>query len=297
MSSRRRSYGMRWPAQRLEILIDNGLTPADLGVLTGTIGIVLCLAAIAVAGGAVRRWGARPVLLVLLGAQSVVFVLYLLAALQPISTTLLSGLFLGKSAIFAGTFVALYTVLMGWTSPDQTGVDFTLFQCADALVSVVAGLCGGVIAHHLGYGTCFALAAVAGDARVVVNAAWQTGRTGSIQAGLAACERQGPVAIWPVDTPCVLRADVERLVAATADHAVVIASDGTRGGHPVVVADRARATILAAPITASFRDITRNAIGDITYVTLDSGGCTINVDDTAQLAVARRWFFDVGTQR
>lgn len=139
-------------------MIDSGMTPAELGFLTGTVGTALCLCCVLLAGLPIRRWGARPVLFALLALQLGVFALFWLAAVAPPSATLLSVIFLAKAAIIAASFVALYTVAMDWTSPRQAGVDFTLFQCADALVSVAAGLGGGVIAQHLGYATCFGLA-------------------------------------------------------------------------------------------------------------------------------------------
>lgn len=134
-------------------------------------------------------------------------------------------------------------------------------------------------------------AAVAGLARVVINAQWHLGRTRSIQAGLAACNLAGPALIWPVDVPCVTRADVERLVlAATVGRsAVVAASDGCHAGHPVVLADRARPIVLDAHESATFREITRNIIGEVAYVSLEHSGCTINIDDLQTMLVARRW--------
>ena len=139
-------------------LIDNGLTASSIGILTGTIGTALCLVFILLSGLAIRRWTARRTLNGMLILQIVIFGLFTLFALIPQDETILSGLFLLKSAIIAGSFVALYTVIMDWTSAHQAGTDFTIFQCADALVSVVAGFGSGIIAEHFGYGICFGIA-------------------------------------------------------------------------------------------------------------------------------------------
>lgn len=139
-------------------MIDKGLSPAQLGLLTGTLGTALCLGCVLLVGLPIRRWGARPVLFVLLGLQVVLFALFWLASVTPLPEVVLAGIFLAKSAAVAASFVALYTVAMGWTSPHQAGVDFTLLQCADSLVAALAGLGGGVIAQHLGYPVCFGLA-------------------------------------------------------------------------------------------------------------------------------------------
>ena len=48
---------------------------------------------------------------------------------------------------------------MRWSDPRQAGVDFTLFQCMDALVSMAGGVVAGQVAHFLGYGVFFACAA------------------------------------------------------------------------------------------------------------------------------------------
>jgi len=48
---------------------------------------------------------------------------------------------------------------MGLASPLQSGVDFTLFQSADALLAVLGGIAGGWLSQHLGYHVCFGLAA------------------------------------------------------------------------------------------------------------------------------------------
>ena len=44
---------------------------------------------------------------------------------------------------------------MTLSSPLQAGVDFTLFQCTDAAIAILAGVVGGVIAQHFGYAACF----------------------------------------------------------------------------------------------------------------------------------------------
>ncbi|UUX49943.1 MFS transporter [Nisaea acidiphila] len=140
-------------------LIDNGMSAATIGILTGTIGTVLCIACIVLTGLAIRRWNARRTLLVMLGIQTACFTMFAISAFVPQPELVLSALYLVKSTVVAGTFVALYTVVMDWTSQHQAGTDFTIFQCTDALVSVVAGFGSGIIAEHLGFGICFNLAA------------------------------------------------------------------------------------------------------------------------------------------
>ncbi len=56
-------------------------------------------------------------------------------------------------------FVALYALFMGWADLRQAGVDFTLFQCMDSLITMAGGLGAGVIAEHSGYAAFFLAAA------------------------------------------------------------------------------------------------------------------------------------------
>lgn len=77
------------------------------------------------------------------------------AASLPVLTALIGLMF----AVLGCLWVALYSALMGIASPLQAGVDFTIFQSADALLAVVSGIAGGWLAQHLGYHVCFGLAA------------------------------------------------------------------------------------------------------------------------------------------
>ena len=47
---------------------------------------------------------------------------------------------------------------MALSSPLQAGVDFTLFQCTDAAIAILAGVVGGVVAQRFGYTACFLFA-------------------------------------------------------------------------------------------------------------------------------------------
>jgi MFS transporter (putative signal transducer) len=80
----------------------------------------------------------------------------------------LVGLVLAQAAAMAIGFVALYSQLMGLASPTQAGVDFTLFQCADALVAGLCGFGGGLLAKAWGYGPFFVVAAALAIAGLLV---------------------------------------------------------------------------------------------------------------------------------
>ena len=142
-------------------LIDAGIDLALLGLLNGLGGTAAGVIGTVAGGLLVRSFGSRRAVMIAAGLQALAIaaltVAALLGAKQPAA---LAGLVIAMTMAMAIGFVALYSLLMGLASLKQAGVDFTLFQCADA---AVAGLCGfgsGVIAQHLGYGTCFGLATI-----------------------------------------------------------------------------------------------------------------------------------------
>lgn len=78
------------------------------------------------------------------------------------------GLFFASAGCL---WVALYAVLMQAASPLQPGVDFSLFQSADALVAVAGGVAGGWLAQRGGYGLC-----LAGASLLAAAGAWLLAR-------------------------------------------------------------------------------------------------------------------------
>ena len=142
-------------------LVDSGLSLSTIGLVNG-MGSLFVGFGLALAGGLfVRIWGIRTVLLLALALQSACLLCFAAAAtIGPFPAPLLVILAIGSSsAVLALGCVALYAQFMRWSDPRQAGVDFTLFQCMDALVSMAGGVVAGQVAHVLGYGVFFACAA------------------------------------------------------------------------------------------------------------------------------------------
>lgn len=142
-------------------LIDSGLDLAALGLVNGMGGLVVGFACALVGGALVRRWGARSVMVLALALQAgslagLAFAAWRGGLPQPL---LLMLALASSSGVMALGFVALYARFMALSDPRQAGIDFTLLQCMDALVSMAGGLGAGFISQHLGYASCFALAA------------------------------------------------------------------------------------------------------------------------------------------
>lgn len=144
-------------------LVDQGFDLGLLGLLHGGAGTVASLGGALIGGIAARRWGAGGLLRPVVLAEAAVFAALMAAALSGgwLPVTVLAGLLLALAFVTGAAFVVLYTAMMGWVSLRQAGVDFTLFQCADALMAALAGYGGALLAGRWGYGVSFGLAAAA----------------------------------------------------------------------------------------------------------------------------------------
>src|SRR5690606_12538735 len=136
------------------LLVDAGVDLATIGILNGLGSLLLGTAAALAGGVCVRLWGTRPVLILALVLQAACLALFAAAGLTgTFPVVVLMGLAIASSSGLMGFgFVALYAQFMRWSDLRQAGVDFTLFQCMDALVSMVGGLAAGQFAHAFGYG-------------------------------------------------------------------------------------------------------------------------------------------------
>ncbi len=140
----------------MPFMVDQGLSLTDLGMVATFGSSVVSLLAVAMAGYLVRRLGAWPVLIALLLVQIIIYGLFYLASTQTqLQLNHAIALLLASSGAMAASFVALYTLMMGWSNPEQAGVDFTLLQCTDSAVALVAGVTSGILVQHLGYAQYF----------------------------------------------------------------------------------------------------------------------------------------------
>lgn len=156
-------------------LIDAGLGLAELGLVNGAGSLIVGFASALAGGALVRVFDARVILVTALLLQAAALLLF--AAHGSVLTipdpVLVAVAVASSSGIMALGFVALYAQFMHWSDPRQGGVDFTLFQSMDALISMIGGVLAGYAAEYLGYGIFFggagviALAAVPAIALVV----------------------------------------------------------------------------------------------------------------------------------
>lgn len=141
------------------LLVDRGASLALIGLLNGLLGVSCGLLGALAGGWLVRGRGDRRAVILVVAAEAVVVAALAMAAAWQPPVAVLAVLLGLKMATMAAGFVAIYSLLMGWSTGDQAGVDFTLFQCVDALVAAFAGIAAGWIAHAWGYAACFGFAA------------------------------------------------------------------------------------------------------------------------------------------
>lgn len=148
-------------------LLDKGLSLEELGWLFGALHICAGMGGAFLGGILVRAAPGWRAVWIAMGLKALVLAALTLAAPKA-SLTVLMVLVGLMFAVLGFVWVALYSALMGLTSPLQSGVDFTLFQSADALLAVAGGVAGGWLSQHLGYEVCFGLAAASAAVAVLV---------------------------------------------------------------------------------------------------------------------------------
>lgn len=141
-------------------LIDSGFDLATVGLLNGLGSMLIGFTAALLGGKLVRAWGTRRVLLTTLALQAVALAIFAFHGIsssvpQPV---LIAVAVASASGLMPLGFVALYAQFMEWSDPRQGGIDFTLFQSMDALVSMIGGVAAGYVANAFGYGVFFAAA-------------------------------------------------------------------------------------------------------------------------------------------
>lgn len=143
-------------------LVDYGFDLATIGALNGVGSMVVGFAGALLGGTLVRLYGASRVLLIAIFVQTALLCIFAyLSVHRDISQWIVMTVAVASSSgIMSIGFVALYACFMGWSDPRQAGVDFTLFQCMDGIVSMAGGLGAGAIAERFGYQASFGLAAI-----------------------------------------------------------------------------------------------------------------------------------------
>lgn len=142
-------------------LVDAGLSLTVIGLINGVGGMSAGVAGALVGGALVRRIGGDRVALASMALQLLIIFGFAASAIWKITTPeMLATLAIANSGVMAAGFVALYARLMGYAAPAQAGVDFTLFQCMDGVLSLLGWQFVMNFGERLGYAWCFGAAAI-----------------------------------------------------------------------------------------------------------------------------------------
>lgn len=170
-------------------MLDRGMSLEQVGWLFGSLHIGAGLTGAGLGGVLVRAAPGWRAVWIAVGLKAGVLLALALAA-PAASLTVLTILVGLTFAVLGCVWVALYSALMNLTSPLQAGVDFTVFQSADALLAMAGGVAGGWLAEHLGYHFCFGLAAALSV--IATGVVWRHARLERLENGVAA-SAQGAV--------------------------------------------------------------------------------------------------------
>ncbi|AWN40306.1 MFS transporter [Methylobacterium durans] len=140
-------------------LVDAGVPLNQIGYLSGLSAATAGLAGSAVAALLVRRCGTAATLGLLGTLRTLCFALFAAHALGTVvGLWPLFGAAGFQTLIRYMEIVALYSLFMAVSSPEQPGTDFTILACAQLVVYLVGSLISGKLADLLGYGALFGLA-------------------------------------------------------------------------------------------------------------------------------------------
>lgn len=142
-------------------LIDHGISLNAVGIFNGIGGVVSGLCGTVAGGMLVGKIGAKNAMYIITTLHTILltYIFYLIEQ-DFFSVSILVALLVCEAALMASSFVASYSQLMTFTSPDQPGIDFTLFQSASAIAAASLGGIGVFLAGKTGYNKVFLISDV-----------------------------------------------------------------------------------------------------------------------------------------
>ncbi|MBU8546767.1 MULTISPECIES: RhtX/FptX family siderophore transporter [Roseomonadaceae] len=140
-------------------LVDAGVPLDWIGYISGLSAVTAGLAGTAIAAVMVRKKGLSFTLSLLGNARTLCFLLFALHAAGWVSGFVpLFGAAGFQTLIRYMEIVALYSLFMAVSSPEQPGTDFTVLACAQLIVYMAGSFIAGRLADAMGYTAVFGLA-------------------------------------------------------------------------------------------------------------------------------------------
>lgn len=141
------------------LLVDRGLSFADLGWLLGVASYIARIIAALIAGVLITRWGRKRSLVIFGIIANLATLLYILPAVGVANPPLLYALCMVVSGLQSMAYTALLTAMMDRSHPLTAGTDYTIQVSAVFLGVVATTVLGGVIADQIGYALTLLLSA------------------------------------------------------------------------------------------------------------------------------------------
>jgi molybdenum cofactor cytidylyltransferase len=121
---------------------------------------------------------------------------------------------------------------------------------------------------------------VPGGARAVINAAWRTGQTGSMQCGLRAVPAEAEAVLFTlVDHPAVEASTIDALLRARGAELLRVPRFAGKRGHPIWFSRELIPEFLALPPDGAARDVVRGHAAQTGFLDLDDPGIAADIDD------------------
>jgi MFS transporter, PAT family, beta-lactamase induction signal transducer AmpG len=141
------------------LLVDRGLSLADLGWITGTAGFIAGLVGALVGGAMVGAFGRYRMLLIFGAVQALAVASCITLVHGPLDLLHVYMVCTFEHLSSGMATVALFTMMMDTTRPHAAGSDYTLQACVVVFATIMASAGGGFSAARYGYADHFALAA------------------------------------------------------------------------------------------------------------------------------------------
>ena len=139
------------------LLVDIGLSLADIGFLAGVVSNATALVGAMIAGLVMTRWGRKRSLISFGMLEVVGIALHLLPALGLTSLTVLYLVAITFQIAFSMTLTVFYSLMMDNSRPEVAGTDFSI----QTLILMIGGLgtagFSGFIVNAVGYAGLFAI--------------------------------------------------------------------------------------------------------------------------------------------
>lgn len=133
------------------LLVDIGLSLADIGLLLGVISYSSGFVGALIAGGLIAKLGRRRSLLIFGSLQVMAIAAYILPAVGFDSFLTLSLVAISTQAVNSMATTALFTVMMDKSQVSTAGTDYTIQSSIVFFSGMVAAVISGMIAQAVGY--------------------------------------------------------------------------------------------------------------------------------------------------